>query len=330
MREPAVAPDPHLGDERRAALWDAVDRLVERAPRQSDLYNHRLEFFGARLLRRTGKPVPGALAMDERRSAALALSVPAVLDRARAATDAPLLLFKGPEVAARYPDPALRMFRDVDLITPNAGDVQRSLLAAGFEEVGDPDLYRDIHHLRPLKWPGLPLVVELHSHPKWVEPLTPPDVASLFEDSRQAVAGPDGLLAPSPARHAVLLAVHSWSHEPLRILRDMVDIAALAAEASREEAAEVAEQWGVGRLWATTVAAHDCIFVGGRRPLALRTWAQNLQLVRERTVLEAHLERWLSDFSALPFGVALRRVGANVWAGVHARPRRRLAPQAQT
>ena len=69
MREPAVALDP--GDERRAALWDAVDRLVERAPRQSDLYNHRLEFFGARLLRRTGKPVPGALAMDERRSAAL-------------------------------------------------------------------------------------------------------------------------------------------------------------------------------------------------------------------------------------------------------------------
>ena len=310
--EHAVALEPGPGDGQGDALWDAVDRLVERAPRPSDLYNHRLEFFGARWLRRKGRPVPPSLVMHERRSAALALSVPAVLEHARAATDVPLLLFKGPEVAARYPDPALRMFRDVDLITPDATEAQRALLAAGFEEVGDPDLYRDIHHLRPLKWPGLPLVVELHSQPKWIEPLAPPDLSSLFEDSRPAVSGAEGLLTPSPARHAVLLAVHSWAHEPLRILRDMVDVAALEREASREESFEVAREWGVERLWATAMAAQDCIFAGGRPPAALRIWAKNLALVRERTVLEAHLERWLSDFSAMPFGLAFRRVRGKV------------------
>lgn len=312
FREHAVALGSGPGDAPGDALWDAVDRLVERAPQPSDLYNHRLEFFGARWLRRHGRPVPASLVMHERRSAALALSVPAVLAHARAATDVPLLLFKGPEVAARYPDPALRMFRDVDLITPDAAGAQRGLLAAGFEEVGDPDLYRDIHHLRPLKWPGLPLVVELHSEPKWIEPLAPPDMSSLFEDSWPAVSGAEGLLTPSPARHAVLLAVHSWAHEPLRILRDMVDVAALEREASREETAQVAREWGVERLWATTVAAQDCIFAGARPPAALRIWAKNLALVRERTVLEAHLERWLSDFSALPFGFAARRVRRTV------------------
>ncbi len=321
----AVALDPGHGDGQAGGLWDAVDRLVERAPRPSDLYSHRLEFFGAQWLRKNGRPVPPSLAMHERRSAALALSVPAVLARARAATDVPLLLFKGPEVAARYPDPALRMFRDVDLIAPDAAEAQRALLAAGFQEVADPDLYRDMgthapratlpprtlaaaHHLRPLKWPGLPLVVELHSEPKWVEPLAPPDLSSLFEDSRPAVAGPEGVLAPSPARHAVLLAVHSWAHEPLRILRDMVDVAALEREASREETFEVAREWGVERLWATTVAAQDCIFAGAQPPAALRIWAKNLALVRERTVLEAHLARWLADFSALPYSLALRQV----------------------
>jgi len=304
----AIAVDSGPSQERGAALWAAVDRLVERAPRPSDLYNHRLELFQARRLRTSGRPVPPELAVRERRSAAMLLSVPALLAQVRAATDVPLLLFKGPEVAARYPDPALRVFRDVDLIAADAEKAQRALLAAGFQEVGDPELYRDIHHLRPLRWPGLPLVVELHSRPKWIEPLTPPSIPSLFEGARPASGGGEGLLAPSPARHAVLLAVHSWAHEPLRILRDIVDVAALAAEASAEEAEEVAREWGVDRLWSTTAGAGDCVLWGGQRPFALRVWAQNLERVRERTVLEEHTQRWLSDFSALPFRLALWRM----------------------
>jgi len=302
-----VTVDTEASSRRAAALWAAVDRLVDKAPRQSDLYNHRLELFGARRLRSTGRPVPSELIVRERRSAAMVLSVPALLARVRAATDVPLLLVKGPEIAARYPDPALRIFRDIDLIAADADEAQRQLLAAGFEEIGDPELYRDIHHLRPLHWPGLPLVVELHSRPKWLAPLEPPPVESLFADARPSALGVEGLLAPSPARHAVLTAVHSWAHEPLRILRDLVDVAIVATEASVDEARDVARAWGVPRLWSTTVAARDHVFDGGPRPTALRIWAQNLERVRERTVLEEHLQRWLSDFSALPFTVALGR-----------------------
>ena len=84
------------------------------------------------------------------------------------------MLFKGPETAAHYPHPALRRFWDLDLLVPDAGATQRSLLKAGFREVGDPALYADIHHLRPLTLPGLPLAVEVHDRPKWADGLRPP------------------------------------------------------------------------------------------------------------------------------------------------------------
>ena len=81
---------------------------------------------------------------------------------------------KGPEVALRYPGPALRGFRDLDLLVPDAPAVQRELLAAGFEPVGLPEKYAAIHHLRPLAYPGLPLLVEVHDRPKWPEHLRTP------------------------------------------------------------------------------------------------------------------------------------------------------------
>ena len=59
--------------------------------------------------------------------------------------------------------PGLRSFGDLDLLTDDAEAAQAALLAAGFQEVFEPEIYEDIHHLRPLWWPGLPLVVELHT-----------------------------------------------------------------------------------------------------------------------------------------------------------------------
>ena len=103
-----------------------------------------------------------------------------VLERVRTACDGPLVLMKGPEVAARYPDPALRGFRDVDLLAPDAPTVQRQLVAAGFEPVGVPEKYAAIHHLRPLAYPGLPLLVEVHDRPKWPARLRLPDKAELL------------------------------------------------------------------------------------------------------------------------------------------------------
>ena len=165
--------------------------------------------------------------------------LPLLLERIRTATEGPLLLVKGPEVARLYPDPALRSFRDLDILVPDAPATQRQLLAAGFQETGDPRLYEQIHHLRPLFWPGLPLLVEVHSSPKWIASLDPPPAAELIRTAARSQAGPPGVLAPSPAQHALLLAAHAWAHRPLSRLRDLIDIAVVAARsrASRDPGA---------------------------------------------------------------------------------------------
>src|SRR5262249_55050568 len=50
------------------------------------------------------------------------------------------------------------------------------------------------------------------------------------------------------------------------------------------------------------------LFADGSKPVSLRTWARNLAQVRERTVLEHHLQRWLSDFWVLPTAQAARKL----------------------
>jgi hypothetical protein len=211
----------------------------------------------------------------------------------------PILVIKGPEVAARYPAPELRPFKDLDLLVPRPEEAQEALLAAGFQPIGDPALYVDIHHLRPLALRGFPISVEIHSQPKWLEQRRPPATAELLASAVPSTTGVDGVLAPDPVHHALLLAAHSWAHEPLRRLRDLVDAAAMVQGLDRNEVGRVARAWEIGRLWETTAATLDALFFGERTPWALRVWARNLLKVRERTVLENHLERVLSNFWAL-------------------------------
>lgn len=280
-------------------LWAAVDRLVESAPTESDLRSHRLELFAARRWRQLGRAVPADIAQLERTATVVGLAVPTLLARVREAHSGPLILHKGPEVAACYPDPALRLYGDIDLLVPDAEEVQQALVRAGFELTGDPKLYIGIHHLRPLQWRDLPVVVEIHARPKWVGSLPTPTVAQLLEAAVPSSVA-EGYLSLPAAEHALLLAAHSWAHEPLRRLRDLVDVAAVANGADASRVATVAEQWGASRLWSSTKDAVDFAFGTGAKPFSLRTWARNLSQVRERTVLEHHLQRWLSDFWVLP------------------------------
>ena len=281
-------------------LWRAVDAVVDKAASDEDLLDHRLATFSARARRRRGEAVPEEFARLERAAALAALTTPLTLERIRSAVPGELLLVKGPEVAARYPDQGLRTFGDLDLLTRDAPAAHRALRAAGATPVGDPKLFVGIHHLRPLGWPDLPLVIEIHSRPKWVDALRPLPADAVFGTARPASVDVDGYLAPSPEAHALLLAVHSWAHEPLRRLRDMIDVGALLVEADRERTRALAREWGVSRLWSATEAAVDALFFGGPPTPAMRFWAQNLVRVRGRTVLENHLQRWLSDFSIMP------------------------------
>jgi hypothetical protein len=294
-------------------MWDSIDRLIDRAVGSpAELREHRVHLLAARRWHATGRAVPPEILEEERLAGMRTLAAPFILGRIRAACDGPIILFKGPEVAAAYPDPALRPFKDLDLLVPEAAATQRALLAAGFEPVGNPNLYVDIHHERPLWLRGQPLLVEIHSVPKWPDRVAAPTPEELFALAVPSALGVEGIDALAPPYHALVVAAHAWAHEPLRRLVDVIDCTALSPDVDGDVRA-TAKRWGVRRIWETTVNAGDAIFADPpRRTWPLRLWARNLESVRDRTVLEAHLERWLSGFWALPPGPALASLRSTV------------------
>lgn len=286
-------------------LWSGVGRLVDRAARVTDLTFHGLHLIAARRYRETGRLVPRSIRDAERLAAITTLVAPIVLQQARNAYDRTMVLMKGPEIAVRYPDPALRPFGDLDLLVPDAAEAQRALIAAGFRPDGSPERYVGIHHLQPLRWPGSPLVVELHDRPKWIDGLRPPSRAELLASALPGSTGVAGVLALAPDLHALVIAAHSWAHSPLGRLVHLVDVAAVTQGLDRSELRRRAAQLGLKRVWDTTIAATDCVLGEAATPWALRLWARNLVAARERTVLESHLGCWLPPWWALDTRAAL-------------------------
>ena len=296
----------------RSAVWDAVDGLIDRAPSMHALWWHGLHLIGARRWRDRGATVPLEIYEEERASALAVLSAPVVLERIRSLCDGPLVLIKGYEVALLYEDPALRSFMDVDLLVEDSAVAQQALLDGGFVEVGDPDMFLDIHHERPLWLPGLPLSVEMHHAPKWPEGLNPPPTSELLELAVPSRSGVDGISTLPPAAHALIVAAHSWAHLPLRRLQELADIAAVAEQADRREIDELSRKWGLERVWQTTIACVDSLFHGGRKPGAERIWARHLAGARERTVFESHVQKWVAPFWAVPWYRAIPFMAAAI------------------
>jgi Uncharacterised nucleotidyltransferase len=246
----------------------------------------------------TDEPVPEALKAEVRRSAVSMLAVRPLLERIRAGCAGPIVLMKGPELAIHYPGSA-RGFLDIDLLVPEASRVHEQLKSAGFIETGDAELFHRLHHLRPLRWPDLPVPVEIHQRPKWPERLPPPATIAIFRAAVPSGLCVDGILAPEPAQHTLLVAAHAWAHQPLRTLRDLIDIRALSTSAGRAAIEQTAGMWGLTHLWRTTDRVTDAV-LAGTQPRMVPSWARHLREMRERTVLENHLQAWLSPFSSLP------------------------------
>ena len=282
----------------QTSIWHGVGRLADRAASLDDLRVHRIHLVAARHWRSEGRPVPPELAEEEHTSMMVGLAATHLLQRVRASYDGRMLLMKGMEAGAHYPDSSLRPFRDLDLLVDDAERAQRALIAAGFEPTGDERMYVNIHHLRPLHWPGLPLVVELHDRPKWLDWQAPPPPGELLDAAVPSRTGVAGVEALPPSHHALVLAVHSWAHEPLSRIGHLLDVAAVSQSAHRASIDSLAAAWGVERVWRATVAAGDALFEQRQLPLSVRAWAGHLPSVRERSVLESHLERWVSPFSS--------------------------------
>lgn len=304
VSEPRSGRDLQVADD---ALWRCVDDVIERSPSSVDLRAHRLHLLAAQRFRALGQPVPEKFAADERLAAAVTLAAEITLERARAAYDGTLVLMKGLEVARRYPSPTLRPFRDLDLIADRPEQAQRALIAAGFVSVGmDDRAYEDRHHLRPLRLPGLPVLVELHRRPVWISWGSPPSTAELLSDAVPSATGISGVLALSSAHHALALAAHSWEGTPLRRILDLVDVTLIAREADPVELWDAARRWRLDGVWRTMAAAADAVLFGAPAlPWHVRLWAGSVERARDRSMVRDHAARLLSPFSVLPLNEAL-------------------------
>jgi hypothetical protein len=281
-----------------AGLWEGVEQRLE-GLEPGLVRDNGLGAFAARVARLRGEDAPEQLAREERAARAAALVAPVVLARVRAAYDGPLLLVKGPELSRRYPD-GTRGFGDLDLIAADPEQAQAALLAAGFLqrlETVAPDFYDRHHHLHPLEWPGLALPIEIHRRVMWPRGFEAPANDELFEAALPASFGVEGLLVPDPRHHALLLAAHSWGEDPMRKLRDLVDVLAFTEDDTRNELARLARRWGFERGWNATLAVADWLLRGGPEPRFVGVWARYLRELREPTVLEMHVRAWLLPFS---------------------------------
>ena len=294
------------------ALWEAVERILA-ASEIEGIHAHKLGPLAAWYRRARGEPVPPSLLAEERGAVAAMLTSTPLLERVRSACDGPLVLIKGPEIARLYPGQR-RLFVDIDLLVRDVWSVQRELMAAGFVETGwewvmahhPLDVFiKEAHHLRPLKRPELGLKVEIHKHPSWPKRLVPPAPEEILEGAMPSACGIDGILAPDPRHHALILAAHAWKENPLGVMRDLIDVAAVSADTSERELEQAAASWGLERVWRATRGTTQALLEAKRLRRPVRLWAGHLESVRERTVLENHLRGWLQGFWMLPPRLAL-------------------------
>lgn len=289
-------------------LWDRVEELVDRAPTSEALRLHRLHLIATRIRSRRGESIPSGIADEWRGRTLIALTARPVLERVRDAYDGRLLLMKGPETSSRYPDPTDRPFRDVDILVDAPHSAQRSLINAGCLEFGG----RAPHHLPALYWPDVTLLIELHSRPK--SPAWLPEVSAdmIFGHATASRTAIDGLLAPDPAAHALLLAAHGWAHDPLRRLRDVIDIAAILQDADRSRTSAYARERGWDRLWNVTAAVTDAVTTDGALPRWLSLWTRHLLSARDRTLLEHQLAQLVAPACSVPARQAPRLLARHV------------------
>jgi hypothetical protein len=314
MENPAPATDspPQASPDLWADLWPAIDRFIDVLDEEA-LSQHGLGPIVAYRLRALGRPVPELFAREERAAGAAHMVAPALLARACAAYDGPLVMLKGLEVAARYPARS-RRFGDIDLLADDADAAQDALLGAGFRlqdrDWPPPgyDLVRNPHyHMHPLVWPGLGLRLEVHKRVKWPKGLVAPPTREIIEASVPNTFGVEGLLVPDARHQAVLLATHAWGEVVMRNLRELLDVTLFAAELDRAELARIAARWGFQPGWKTTLAVADWLYRGRSEPAAVKVWARYLRTLREPTVAEMHVQEWVSPFWLVPPQRALRK-----------------------
>ena len=251
----------------------------------------------------------------------------ALLSLIREVCEGPILVFKGPEIAAVYPSPWLRPY--ARRRCARADDACRRAPAARRRLPGgraDDEL--GCAPSRPA--PRRPRV----SSPRW-------RCTADRSGSRTSGHPPSTICSrprPRPRQESTACwrprpdttrcswrRMHGWSGRSARV-GDLVDVAA-ARDAAPEEADELARRYGVERIWRTTLGAIEAVLGDNRRTWPMSTWARHRARQRAHGRRDA-LARLLEPFyRCAPTGS--RRGGAGVRADAAARSRRGLAREAR-
>lgn len=275
-------------------MWSKLDALVDASTDLAGLQAHGLDLYAARRWRLTGRDIPDDFRAHERAATMASLAVPSLLAQIRDVLDRPMLLMKGPEVAALYPDATLRPYCDLDLLVRDADTSHRRLVAAGWEEISDGVS----HHHPALRSPDSMLLLEIHTRPNgpsW----TTAHIDELFSSAVPTALAVDGVQTLSPAHHAVLLAAHSWQHEPFRRLLDLIDVAVMSEKVDASVLERTAQQWGLSSVWrATTLAIDALLGEESTAPVVDYMMTGHCRQLRERSVLESRLACWIAGFWA--------------------------------
>ncbi len=287
--------------EYRQALWAGLDRVLDAAPPGANLHVHGLGPLAAWRLRLQGETAPEALEEISLRSAYGTVTAAPLLQRIREAVEGPMVVIKGPEIAALYPRPALRPYGDLDLLVENLARAESQLVEAGFELVGPAD--RKLpghHHDQPLRLKGLALAIELHRNPGWLSWQRRPLNEEVFARSVASATAVEGVSAMPAADHALLLAAHSWRHGPYHSWVHLIDIALAREAADADEIERLAREWGLAGVWESSCRAIDAVFVDiGDWPKGIdRVWSRHLFAMRERSLLEYYAAYWLKGLAA--------------------------------
>ncbi len=214
------------------------------------------------------RAVLGAVA-DAFRMEALLLIPRAVELAVRPLTDAGLepVVFKGPAVAARYPEPGLRPMEDIDVLLPRA-DHQRALHAlrgAGWDvaRAAGGDLYDTALTHRDVPSLFLELHYGLESTSQRVTALDP---GALWERRQPLQCGGTAAFGLAPADEIVVLAAHAGKpHHGFVRLVWIADLAMIVGDAAQRG---VAIDWDHVR--AAAEAGRCVTVVGAALQLARR------------------------------------------------------------
>ncbi len=211
-------------------------------------------------------PEPVLAGLRDDWGSARALATVLGLEARRVAGAAPpeaatAILLKGPAVASRYADPAIRTFVDVDLLVPVDDLPAWRTALEGIGYTGPTawetrSALRYHHHLvftRP--GPGAPIAVEMHWRLFAERRARGLDHAAL---AAHADPGDDGLLRLSAPAQLMALAVHLAHHPPETFRYQWVmDFVELGLPGDVETARELAGRHGVGWALEDALAAAE-------------------------------------------------------------------------